>query len=178
MQEKNVVGNPESVFGKGPDITAERALVVEINDEKQTAIVQLQEVAACKDCGASNVCHPSGGDRPKIEIDNPVHAGIGDLIELQTPELSKIGATLIVFGLPILFLVIGAVTGSIYGTSTDDIAVGAIAGLALGVLLVRLANTIAKRGKTFMPIASKIVSKANQSCATDVPGFGKKAEEE
>ncbi len=147
-----------SPFGKGPADVEETARVIKV--EGTTTKVQLEVNSACGDCGSSGFCHPASGSKPLVEVTNEIHASEGDIISLEVAPTSRISSSLIVFGLPILMLGVGALTGNLLGAASEDSAVvGAIAGLASGLLLVRIINSLAKSSTNIRPRAKRIISR-------------------
>lgn len=147
----------EPVFGKGPDDSgAELAEVVEVQGDLLK--VKPYDNPICKSCGSSSVCFPSEGNRPILEVSNRVGAQVGDIVALKQGEGPKIGASLIVFGLPVASTVGGTVLGmSSAADPSGGAAAGAIAGLALGMLLLNMINRIVGAGRAFKPEAREIV---------------------
>jgi positive regulator of sigma E activity len=84
----------------------EHGKVVEIRGGR--AVVELGEHMACERCG---MC-ASAGDR-KMRVELPTVPGIepGQTVEVEVP-VSRIGATLKVFGIPLLAVFVGTVLGN------------------------------------------------------------------
>ena len=145
------------VFGKGVDEVQETAVIVEVRGE--TAKVRLNRNPACESCASAGFCHPDSGNKPLVEVNNEVHADVGDVVELEVKPSSRIGSSLIVFGLPLVMMLLGAILGLQYsGSSQDGAVVGAVAGLALGLLLVNVINRIMRYSARMRPRAIRIVS--------------------
>ncbi|MBD3166187.1 hypothetical protein GF324_06295 [bacterium] len=150
--------NPISsaVFGKESADVEELARVVEVIGPN--AKVQLEKQAACNSCGAKQVCHPTMGISPIIEVANEAGASVGDIVALKVDEGVRIGASLTVFGLPVAGISIGALVGTtMENAGPDSAVVGAVAGLALGLLLVRLINQWVGKTSRLHPRAARIV---------------------
>ncbi|MDP8206872.1 MAG: SoxR reducing system RseC family protein [Candidatus Electryonea clarkiae] len=146
-----------AVFGKGPDNVQETAKIISIDGK--TAKAQLEVNNACGECGSKGFCHPSEGTKPTIEINNDIMANAGDMVSLEISPSSRIGSSFIVFGIPILMLVIGAISGETLGSSgQDSVVVGAIAGLAFGLVVVNIINRLMKQSIRIKPRAIKILS--------------------
>ncbi len=143
------------VFGKGQPDVVEVARIMEVDGA--SAKVRMEENSACESCGAHQICHPAMGLKPMLEIDNSIGAKVGDIVELEMSSSSRVTASLVVFGLPIVGLFIGAVVGNMQQGGQDTAVVGALAGLALGALLVRFVNNLVKKKVQFRPRAKKIV---------------------
>lgn len=94
-------------------------------------------------------CHEAGGcqssilgrlfrSKPRLfRIANPAGAVPGELVIVRVCEGAALRAALLVYALPVLFLLLGAVAGTVMaGAGNDDAAAawGALAGFAIGVL--------------------------------------------
>ena len=146
-----------SVFGKEAEEVKETAVVVAV--DSTTTKVQLNVNSACSSCGAAALCHPSAGMRPRIEITNEIDAKVGDIVELETAASSRLIAALLLFGLPLVLILLGAfIGGSMENAGQDSIVAGSIAGLALGLLLVNRINRWFQRRLRFKPRAIRIIS--------------------
>ncbi len=146
-----------SVFGKEAAETPETAIVVE-RDGNSTH-VQLNINPACNTCGASGFCHPASGLKPKIEINNDIGATVGDVVQLETAASSRLIAAFILFGIPLLMILLGALLGnSMENSSQDSVVAGSIAGLALSLLLVNRINRWFRNRLKFKPRAVRILS--------------------
>jgi len=147
-----------ALFGKPSAPAEETAVVVEAFGD--TVRVRPQVSAACDSCGAHSLCFPASGSQPLIEARNVAGARTGDVVILQRAEAPRIGAALILFGVPVVCLAGGAALGSAGGGGQGSSVAGAIAGLALGLLLLRLLNQLLKRKAGFRPVVEKIVGQS------------------
>lgn len=144
-----------SLFGKEPADVQETAIIVEAGGE--TAKVQMNTQAACDSCGAAAVCHPSLGEKPLVEITNDIGARVGDVVLLETDSGSRIIASLLMFGLPILFIILGALWGNQVSEGADGMVAGAVAGLAFSFLILRWISKHLKNKVRFKPRAVRIL---------------------
>lgn len=108
------------------------ATVIKVSGNR--ASVLISRPAVCASCGG---CAAFGGDRPvEMEVINQIGAFPGDIVELLVEPRQEIILPLIVFGLPLLFLVAGALIGRLF---SDLFALfSSLLGLVLGLGLVRL----------------------------------------
>ena len=75
-----------------------------------------------------------------VEVNNDVHAKVGDQVELSVPEGTVIKLSLIVYLFPIIALLIGAFLGSAIGASLHvNSSLIAVIGGGLGVIIVFIA---------------------------------------
>ncbi len=144
-------------FGKNSEAPSEMAQVLSL--EGDLAVVKPQFSKVCEGCGSSAMCFPQNGEEPEIRALNSANAKPGDLVMIEQSEGSKISASLIVFGLPIIMMVGGTILGmNSTGDSSGGAAVGAIAGLAFGGLTVNFVNRILKDDRRLNPVVKEIVT--------------------
>lgn len=115
-----------------------------IKIEGDLAVVEFTSSSACVQCGA---CHAASSGKVTNEAENPIGAGMGDLVEV---EISKAAATLFPlmgFGLPIGFFFLGLILGSFISENAGII--GGVIFLGIGFLAVRFADRYVSRQKKF-----------------------------
>jgi len=66
----------------------------------------------CEGCSASSLCKPDGGDRRELEVIDPLGVAVGDRVQVAVPGGAVLKASLLVYGLPLVFLLAGAVGGA------------------------------------------------------------------
>ncbi|MBK6630329.1 MAG: SoxR reducing system RseC family protein [Betaproteobacteria bacterium] len=104
------------------------------------------EVGAAAGCGR---CHETGGCQSGVLgqvfrtkpqrycIANPIGAAPGDQVIVRVASGSTLRAAMLIYALPVLCLLLGAVAGSALGGVADNdaaTALGALLGLAAGIL--------------------------------------------
>lgn len=132
-------------------------VVVEVTDG--IARVQPHKHSACSSCGSSTVCFPDEKPAPIIEA---TLAGqdvkIGDLVELKRDEAPKIVAALLVFGIPVVTLIVGIIVGTnASGQDMQGGVAGGLAGLFLGMFIVRFVNRFAKASASLRPTIGQVI---------------------
>lgn len=112
--------------------------------------------SACQSCSARHGCGQkalatmSQGKANQILVDNTLGARVGDQVTLAIEETALLGASLLVYALPLLLLVAGAVAGHWWAGQTDAGAMlGAVTGLGSGFLLVR--HLLGRTGRSWEP---------------------------
>lgn len=119
----------------------QEAIVVRIEGEH--AYVEVGGATA--GCGR---CHEAGGCQNSIlgqlfsskprqyRIANRIGAVPGDRVVVRVAEGATLRATLLTYMLPVVFLLLGAASGTAFGGAANDAwaTLGALAGLAFGVL--------------------------------------------
>ncbi len=84
--------------------------VIKVEDKK--AMVRFKRTDACGHC---NACFHLGSNEADIEIDNTLKAAAGDQVVIELHGKSVFKASLIMYGVPIIGLIVGAGIGSTIG---------------------------------------------------------------
>lgn len=123
--------------------------------------IVLEVAPVVSGCGR---CHEAGGCgsgllnkslRPQwlntYRLPNLVGATVGDRVILSIQEGAVLRAALMAYLLPVLLLIAGAAVGTAFSDAELTALLGASAGLVLGVLILRLAQSrLAGSGGGFM----------------------------
>lgn len=143
-------------FGKPPGNQSDIGVVVEVVGSMVRVKPQTSQV--CDTCGSNSVCFPSHGEAPLIEVVNEIGAGVGDVVTLEQGEGVRIGASLLVFGVPVITTIGGTILGmNSAADATGGAASGAIAGLALGVMIIHFISKLMGRNGGMRPVAREIL---------------------
>ena len=122
----------------------EQAVVVVLKDEM--AMLEVIRRKPCGLCGQTRGCGASMWGkllrhRPRIfKALNRIDAKVGDFVVVGVEEQALLRSALLVYGIPLLALLAGAIVASIaWGGSNRDSStvVGAVVGLIVGLLWVR-----------------------------------------
>lgn len=122
----------------------EQAVIVGLQDE--TAILEIVRSKPCGLCGQTRGCGVSMWGklfrhRPYIfRALNRVNAKVGDFVVVGIEEQALLRSAVLVYGIPLLTLLAGAVLAGLAGEGSNrDVttAIGALAGLAIGLLWVK-----------------------------------------
>jgi sigma-E factor negative regulatory protein RseC len=107
--------------------------------------VQTIRASACESCSVRSGCgqrvlvRASGGRASQVLVTNHLNARVGDEVTVAIAESALISASLLVYALPLVLMILGAVTGQQWLPQQDAGAIaGAIAGLAAGFGLARI----------------------------------------
>ncbi|SOB76401.1 positive regulator of sigma(E), RseC/MucC [Marinobacter sp. LV10R510-11A] len=108
------------------------------------AWVQTIRTSACQSCAARNGCgqkmlaSATGGRANQVRVFNSVNACVGEEVTLGIDESALLGASLLVYALPLLLMVMASMIGHHLSDGSDFAAMlGAAAGLASGFLISR-----------------------------------------
>jgi positive regulator of sigma E activity len=117
--------------------------------------------AACEACG--QCCRI---DRDGLTIEGAIDrfgARVGDEVEVEVPEEADVRAGIVVYVLPVAALLAGYVLGNLAGAAAglppDAMgAVGAVAGVSAGLLLLRLRGRAAASPQRLRPQVRAIIA--------------------
>ena len=98
----------------------QQGTVVAVSGKKAT--VRFKKTDACGHC---NACFRFGSNEADIEMDNALNAKEGDTVYIEMHAKSVLKASVIVYGIPLVFLVAGVALGCVIGE-----LYGAIGGVA------------------------------------------------
>ena len=122
-----------------------RAIIVQV--EGQYALVQASQANGCeqckgKGCGSGKLSQLFCSKPRQFQVDNPINAGVGDEVVISVAEGAILRGIGLVYLLPLLLLVIGAMLGSAWvgqsaGQHDGYAAAGALLGLAAGFVAVK-----------------------------------------
>ncbi len=79
---------------------------------KRKALVRIQPSSACASCDSRDTCDVTSDKKMVIEVANDLQARIGDRVEISMPEGSLLKLSFLVYFLPVVALVAGAILGA------------------------------------------------------------------
>ena len=132
----------------------ETGTVIALKGEQ--AWVQTIRQSACESCSARSGCgqrvlaSASGGRANQVLVHNAVSAQVGDEVTLGIDEQALLAASLVVYAVPLLLMVLASIAGHKLSGGMDAGAIaGAVAGLAAGFWIGRRLQ--AGRGDRYQP---------------------------
>ena len=138
-----------------------RAIILQV--EGQYALVKANRANGCeqcqgKGCGAGKLSQLFCSKPRQFKVDNPINASIGDEVVISVAEGAVLRGIGLVYILPLLLLVMGAMLGSIGAESLgqrDAYAVtGALFGLAGGFIMAKWI-AVRQAGSRFRPYIAR-----------------------
>lgn len=132
-----------------------------ISVEGGSVTVRLKRTSACERCGACRVGVSS--DEMVVTAKNECAADLHDRVRVELKAEAFLSAVLILYGLPLIGLMLGAVVGSGLGRWLGWGRYGALAGFACGVVLAGAAYAFIRRRepvwreKGYTPAATQVV---------------------
>lgn len=132
----------------------EEGKIISFKDGK--AVVQMEAGSQCTHCGARHACSAMGGLVRQIEIPAKNDVQVGDHVTISYQSQSRIVSAIIVFMLPVLFLIAGYFIGfSLFGTEGKAILTS-LGGLGIAFILNWGLNKIFEKDRHFVPMIVKI----------------------
>lgn len=93
--------------------------VVELKG-KHTAVVMCKKSSLCENCATQGSCVLGDDDRTRlIEAQNSLGAAIGDKVLIATTTKSFLQSSFLLYIVPLIALVVGAVAGKLVGENLD-----------------------------------------------------------
>ncbi|MDD2603942.1 MAG: SoxR reducing system RseC family protein [Desulfobacterales bacterium] len=142
-------------------MATEEGIVTRVNGV--LAEVRTLKSEACAACNAKEFCH-DGGREMTVSVLNSAKARIGDRVRLEIATGAFVKAMFLLYIVPVLALLAGALAG--LAISGDEAAaLGALAGFAVSVVLVRV---IGRRMGDMAAYQPRIVRVLERCAAIDV----------
>jgi len=138
---------------------SEQGIIDRISNE--TAYVRVTKSSACKSCASKDSCHITDRDMI-VEVANSLNAREGDRVELSVPEGTFLKLSLLVYIMPVIFLLTGAFLGNYLSLQidTDPSKTAALTGifcLVISFIGLKIFENRKKTGDKFYPRMTKIV---------------------
>lgn len=104
-------------------------------------------------CGGNCVsCKGCPTDAVIIECNEAVGISKGDTVELEMPDKQFFKGAMLGYGVPVILMIVGAVCGFIMAENDAASILGAVIGLAVGLLV---AKAFTRKGKELVPTVKK-----------------------
>lgn len=139
-----------------------RAIVVRVDG--QYALVQSNQGNGCeqcsgKGCGTSKLSRLFCSKPRQFQVNNPINAGVDDDVIISVAEGAVLHGVGLVYLLPLLLLVIGAMLGNLWAAQAGQrdaySAVGALTGLAAGFIFAKWIS-FRQAGSHFQPYIARL----------------------
>lgn len=148
----------------------EKAIVVAIEGER--ALLQTQRRSACQSCSVKQGCGTSvlakvvGKRSSQILISNTLSASVGDELVIGINDDALVKGSLLIYALPVVFLLLAALVGEFWAKSYDFNAelVSIIAGLTgfmFSFLLIRFVLFKTRLKSEIEPCMLRVAQKAS-----------------
>ncbi len=128
------------------------------------ARVKLRREGECAACSCAALCSPFGRDWMVLSADNPLHARIGDEVEVAYRTAGKTRAVVLLYLLPLAALLAGALLGQASAFLRDPDLSAAAGGLtataACFLLLRRYSRRRLEANPVFRPVIVDVLKSA------------------
>src|SRR5208337_2268227 len=135
----------------------EIGVVKEINGIK--ALITVKKQGTCDSCAGNSLCETFGAGEAIMEAYNHVDARVGDTVRVVFRASTYLKGTIIVYGIPSLMLLLGAILGKEYlkpffpAADPDLLSAASGFGLfAVAFLILKLWSKVFEQRKEYMPI--------------------------
>lgn len=141
----------------------EDAIVIALDGEN--AIIEVARQSSCGQCAAAKGCGTSvfanwyGKRMNQMRVINPIHAELGEQVIVGMKEDALLKASLIVYMMPLLMMVVFAIVGRWLANEILQVAVSdallmllAVFGLVLALMLVRRFQRRVQANPDYQPV--------------------------
>jgi len=140
----------------------EEGVVVESHGDRATVRVEVS--AACAHCSARALCRPFGDTANVMTVANTCGASAGQRVAVAIEPVRLVKNSLLLYGVPFLAVVAGAVAGAYIGRvwmGTGAMDIGAIVGagvcLAMAVIVIYMLDRRAARDGRSLPRIVEVI---------------------
>ncbi len=143
-------------------MATEEGVVIRIDMNR--AWIKTTKTGACDSCATRSSCHAMGGGKEmEVHVINDIGAQIEDRVVMRFNTGSLLKASFLLYIVPILGLIIGAVTGQAMALFLQlDPSTGSVVGASLifvlAVLFVKSKGDTLSRKREYQPQIIKILS--------------------
>jgi sigma-E factor negative regulatory protein RseC len=133
----------------------EEGIVVEVDGT--AAKVRASRHGDCKNCGAC-----PGDNAIVLDVQNPISAKPGQLVNFAIQETNMLQAAFIVYIMPLVAILVGALAGGMLanklGQTVSTFRIGgAIVAIVLSIIYVKLYDSSSRKNIKMQPIITKIL---------------------
>ncbi|MGX5174650.1 SoxR reducing system RseC family protein [Aliikangiella sp. IMCC44653] len=149
------------------DSLTETALVIKQQDNN--VWVATQSKLACRSCKVSSSCGSGiieqyfSGKVFETLLENRVNAQVGDLVEISIPKSSLTTASLLLYIVPLVGLIIGALVGHQLALAELSVILLSFLCMSTAMLISRFWSKKLLSRTEFQPLLKKIIQKARAS---------------
>ncbi len=141
------------IFTEEFKMQKEAGIIVE--KQKNQVIIEMQSSQDCHDCAAQGACNALGTSSRRIAVETHAEEWHeGDQVWLTFKSSSRIVAALLIFTLPLIFMMAGYAIVTSHGGSEGLGILGSLTGLGIGFFVVYFINKIFGGG-SFVPEIEK-----------------------
>lgn len=127
--------------------------------EGDIAWVKVRRSSMCESCNSKNICNTlSDGNTMEAEVYNPVNARVDDRVEFMISTSSLLKITTLLYIVPVIFLLIGAISGYNHFSPPEFYAlILGLSGFFLSYFIIRFISQRMVRKRKFTPEIIRIL---------------------
>ena len=147
-----------------------RAIVIRL--EGEDALVEATQSGGCgscdskRGCGSGKLSQLFSGDTRRFRVRNVGNAQVGSLVQVSMPEGVLLNSAIVMYVLPLLSLFLCSLLAGQMAKAASSVdaysAAGALAGLILGFVLVKLISIRRK----FFSVAQPVILPVDEQCSS------------
>ena len=135
----------------------ETGTIVEIH--KNLATIRMVPGSQCSHCGAQTICTTLGDSARILQVPVQNDMTVGDTVRVHFKSASRVEATIIVFVVPIFFMLAGLVAGLLISPENEGpVILSTFARLVVGFFTTWVLNKLFGNRSEFQPDVQKIIS--------------------
>ena len=121
------------------------------------AFVNVNRGTMCGSCPSKGLCHPFGGEENDFQVKalNLIGAKTGDKVKIVIENKNFLKASFIVYGIPILFLMLFSVIGKLFFKKDIFSFIFGFSGMIFSYILIKLYDK--KNKEKFFPKVTEII---------------------
>lgn len=131
--------------------------------------VETSRTSACGSCSSQGNCGTTtlsqllGSKKSAFKVLDPIGTRVGERVVIGLEEVALLKSSLLVYLLPLALLLAGAILGSLLAPAHQDAYAGwgALSGLILGFVALKLASTRAGAQQQYQPVILRRVFSPN-----------------
>lgn len=148
----------------------ERGIVEGLSADK--AIVRIERSSACSTCESRGSCQALNEREFRIEVKNDLNALAGDVVEISMASGSVFRASMAVYFLPVMGLLLGALAGGALAGAwqvhpTASPLIGGGAGLALSIWILKRFDRSVRSRPDYLPKMTGVLRNSGPSLRCD-----------
>jgi sigma-E factor negative regulatory protein RseC len=129
--------------------------VVKIEGDKADVLLHSREV--CGHCGARFSCVAGSGVDRIMTVSNRLNASVGDKVEIEISEKTKVLSAFLLFFMPLLLIIVGYYLANIFSHSEESGILGAVIGFFLSGFILWIVNKIIVRDQRARPHMKRLI---------------------
>lgn len=140
----------------------ETGKVIKVYDD--IAEINFKRKSSCDKC---KVCSLEDGSTVSIKLKNDIGVNIGDMVEVGISDKRLTQSNLIVFGIPLLILLIGMIVANVLKLKELYSILIGVGSLVLGFVIVFVIDKIIAKNKSFSPKILRILESEKKQRAEE-----------